>query len=217
MSSTAISTTATSSTLAAQITEVEQKLRHPKHDEIVTGLTWLMKAGMAYPTTIPAGEEVAAYVAVLSNVPSCGLKKALTKLRNGEYENINLAFIPLPAELAAMSRAEAKTEREDLARLDEVRRTLADRQAPAATRASEESKARVRALLANFRAEHKASKEASKAPTIPEEMSPERAEYFRKIQSLPDAPEVTPEQMRHRNAIASRIEAATEDKGSEAA
>lgn len=35
------------------------------------------------------------------------------KLKRGEYENINKAFVPLPAELAAMANAECRLIRED--------------------------------------------------------------------------------------------------------
>ena len=187
-----------------QITEAEVKLRHPMTDEIASGLAWLMKVGMAYPTTIPPGEEVAAYVAVLSNVPSCGLKKALTKLRNGEYENIERAFIPRPPELAAMARAEAKMERDDLVRLRDTKRTLDERSQETA-KVSEEGKARIRKMLEEYRASHRLAKEAERGNVVPE-VTPERIDMLTRIMALPDAKEITAEQMANRRAASKLIE-----------
>jgi len=176
-----------------------------------------MKTGMAYPTTIPAGEETAAYVSVLSSVPSCGLRKALSRFRNGQYENINLAFIPLPAELAAMSRAEAKTERDDLMRLRETKQTLDDRRAEQTT-VSEEGRARVRKMLEVFRSEHRARKEAERGPVVEDVPTPEQIERWKKIMSMPDAPrELTAEEHAHRRTIAAKIEKAETQEQADAA
>lgn len=48
------------------------------------------------------------------------------KLKRGEYENINKAFIPLPAELAAMANAECRLIREDRIRKQETLRAIED-------------------------------------------------------------------------------------------
>ena len=62
-----------------------------------------------------------------------------------------------------------------------------------------------------------AKKASADKVVVEEEMTPEKAEYFRKIQNLPDASEVTAEQRAHRRAIASRIEKAELPKEGEAA
>ena len=163
---------------------------------------------MAYPPSIPEGKRSEAYLAVLSSVPSCGLRKALTKLRNGEYENINLAFIPLPAELAAMSRAEAKAEREDLLRLRETKQTFDDRTAEA-PKVDEAAKARIRAKLQIFRAETQARKDAERGVVVEEEPTPEQIDRWKKIMAMPDAPrELTADEIAHRRTIAAKVEKA---------
>ncbi|PLU22387.1 hypothetical protein BMJ20_09295 [Sinorhizobium medicae] len=48
------------------------------------------------------------------------------KLKRGEYENINKAFVPLPAELAAMANAECRLIREDRIRKQETLRAIED-------------------------------------------------------------------------------------------
>ncbi|EHK79092.1 hypothetical protein SM0020_05205 [Sinorhizobium meliloti CCNWSX0020] len=48
------------------------------------------------------------------------------KLKRGEYENINKAFIPQPAELAAMAHAECRLIREDRIRKQETLRAIED-------------------------------------------------------------------------------------------
>lgn len=204
MTNTAISTTATSSTLAVRITEAESQLRAPSTDEILVGLKWLLDAGIAYSVTLAPGEQSAAYLSILKGVPMCGLRRALTKFRNGEYENANYAFIPLPAELAAMARAEAKAERDDLVRLRDTKRTLDERsQEPA--KVSEEGKARIRKMLEEYRASHRLAKEAERGNVVPE-VTPEKIAMLSRIMALPDAKEITAEQMANRRAAAALIE-----------
>lgn len=204
----AITTTARSSTLAVQITEVENKLRPPVQDEILAGLKWLLDVGVSYSMSMKPGEEEDAYISILKGVPMCGLKKALTKFRNGEYENMNYAFIPLPAELAAMSRAEAKADRDDLARLRDTKRTI-DETTAEAPKVSDEGKARIREMLANFRASHRMAKEAERGQVVAE-VTPEKADMLRKILALPDAKEVSAEHIRNRQVAEKLIAAAGE-------
>ncbi|TWA49555.1 hypothetical protein FB008_11551 [Sinorhizobium medicae] len=71
--------------------------------------------------------QVAEFMRVsLRNVPVYGLRRAYVKLKRGEYENINKAFIPLPAELAAMANAECRLIREDRIRKQERLRAIED-------------------------------------------------------------------------------------------
>ena len=76
-----------------QITEAENQLRAPLMDEILVGLNWLLGAGISYSITLKSGEEENAYLSILKGVPMCGLRRALTKFRNGEYENMNYSCL----------------------------------------------------------------------------------------------------------------------------
>ncbi len=187
-----------------QITEAENQLRAPVTDEIIAGLKWLLDAGISYSITLPNGEEETAYMAILKGVPMCGLRRALTKFRNGEYQNMNYSFIPLPAELAAMARAEAKMERDDLVRLRDTKRTLDERSQETA-KVSEEGKARIRKMLEEYRASHRLAKEAERGQVVPE-VTPEKIAMLSRIMALPDAKEITAEQMANRRAASKLIE-----------
>lgn len=187
-----------------QITEAENQLRAPLMDEILVGLNWLLDAGISYSITLKSGEEENAYLSILKGVPMCGLRRALTKFRNGEYENMNYSFIPLPAELAAMARAEAKMERDDLVRLRDTKRTLDERSQETA-KVSEEGKARIRKMLEEYRASHRLAKEAERGNVVPE-VTPEKIAMLSRIMALPDAKEITAEKMANRRAAAALIE-----------
>ena len=198
-------------TLVEQITEAENALRIPARDEILAGLKWLLDTGISYPVSLPHGEEEDAYLAVLKNVPVCGLRKVLSKIRNGQYENFNYAFIPLPAELAAMSRAEAKTERDDLVRLRETRQTLESNTKPAVH--DEATKARIGKMLEAFRAEHRARKEAERGVVVEEEDSPEQIERWEKIMAMPDAArELSADEIAHRRTVSAKLDKAEQNE-----
>ncbi|MBO0141486.1 hypothetical protein JZX87_09960 [Agrobacterium sp. Ap1] len=155
---------------------------------------------MNYPPSIAKTKAIEEYSKVLSAVPSCGLRRAMTKLKHGQYENINLDFIPTPANLAAMARAEAKVTIDDLTRLREKQATLRDlHDKPEPV--SEEARARVRSMLGRFNANHEAHKAQQRGYVAPEPMSDEKAEYWRKIEAMKDAPEVTDEHQQFRNKI----------------
>lgn len=189
------------STLAQQITALTEQLAPAGPDEIAVCLNGLMNGGMMISASIQADNPVDEYRLALSGAPIAGLRKAFLKLKRGEYENINYAFIPLPSELAAMARAEARVLREDKVRLVERANAMA---VPKAEPVSEAGKAKIKTLLKGFRAKHAAAKAATFTPQEP--MSEAKAEYFQKIMEMRDAPEVNYEQAAFRNQISAEIE-----------
>ncbi|WP_245424343.1 hypothetical protein [Sinorhizobium sp. BJ1] len=68
--------------------------------------------------------------------------------------------------------------------------------------------ARVRARLNQFCQEHAASKLAAGGIIVQEPLSPERADELARMLSLPDAKEISAEQMAYRRKVQSDIEAA---------
>jgi hypothetical protein len=114
------------STLSQEIGALTDQLRRPSAEDIASGINWLMDGGMQYPPSIDAANAIDEYVFVLKDIPSCGLRKALTKLKRGQYENVNIDFIPIPAKLAALSTAEASGVIDQLSRLKGRKETLED-------------------------------------------------------------------------------------------
>jgi hypothetical protein len=190
------------STLLQQITALTEQLAPAGPDEIAVCLNGLMNGGMMISASIQADNPVDEYRLALSGAPIAGLRKAFLKLKRGEYENINYAFIPLPSELAAMARAEARVLREDRVRLQEKAEAL---NTPKAKEISPEGRARIKGLLNVFRSEHAAAKAIGTAPKEP--MSEAKAEYYQKIMEMRDAPGVNREHEVFRNHISAEIEA----------
>jgi len=141
------------------------------------------------------------YSFALAGVPAIGVQKAITKIIRGEYENIERAFIPAPPNLAAMCRAETRQLRDDKVRLLEQLRQM-ENEAPEPI--SPEGRARVAALLRNFRKQNSARKGREAAPNMP--LGDEDAEYYRRIIAMKDAPEVSVEQYAYRSTIARKVD-----------
>ncbi|PDT55057.1 MULTISPECIES: hypothetical protein [Sinorhizobium] len=114
------------STLQQEISALTEKLGPASADEIGQCIEGLMSGGMRVSESITAANPIEEYRLSLRNVPVFGLRRAYVKLKRGEYENINLAFIPLPAELAAMANAECRILREDRIRKQETLRAIED-------------------------------------------------------------------------------------------
>lgn len=108
------------STLQQEISALTEQLAQASADEIGQCIEGLMSGGMRLSETITAKNPVDEYRRSLRHVPVYGLRRAYSKLKRGEYENINLAFIPLPSELAAMAMAESRLIREDRIRKQET-------------------------------------------------------------------------------------------------
>ncbi len=192
------------SNLNREIGALTEQLQPAQPDNIARHLLSMRKAGMALPVGMKPEDLEPVYGYALSEVPAYGLRRAVEKIIKGEYD-IERGFIPRPPELAAMSRAEAKVVRDDLVRLREKMATLEDlKHKPAA--ADEGAKARVRAILERFRAEHKAAKAQERGVVVHEPMTAEQAEYYAKINALKDAPNITAEQLAHRRKIGMELE-----------
>ncbi|MCA1407307.1 hypothetical protein I6F26_14225 [Ensifer sp. IC3342] len=144
-----------------EIGRLADRLKPAPPERVAECLDALKRGGMAAPVSIAPADFLREYVLALSNVPACGLMAAIVKLKRGEYATVKPAFMPVPAELAALARKEALGVQEDMAR---ARATLETLQALSRPEASPESKARVRALHARFRAQVSADR-AEAAPS----------------------------------------------------
>ncbi|MGH0280453.1 hypothetical protein [Sinorhizobium meliloti] len=118
------------STLRLEISAITDQLAPVTSDEIGQCIDELMSGGMRLSETITAPNPIAEYRFSLRNVPVYGLRHVFLKLKRGEYENINLAFIPLPNEMAAMANEECRLLREDRIRKQETLNALAERRRP---------------------------------------------------------------------------------------
>lgn len=141
------------------------------------------------------------YAYALTDVPGYGVHKATGKIIRGEYE-INRGFIPMPPELAAMARAEAKVIREDKVRLMEKLRTIEVIQCKPEHR-DDAMRQRIKDMRAKAREIHAAHRVG--AESFPEPMSEEKAAYFQRIMALRDAPQVSAEQAAARRKVEHEI------------
>ncbi|MFQ6161416.1 hypothetical protein [Sinorhizobium meliloti] len=250
------------STLQQEISALTEQLAPAGADEIGQCIEGLMSGGMRISETITAANPVEEYRLSLRNVPVYGLRRTYVKLKRGEYENINKAFIPLPAELAAMANAECRLLREDRIRKQETLRAVQDsvsRTLPSAhglmdLRVSQRERANELAakgfsLVAqgvdHLEFAHLAksrelpagsvhlwaidevwspiavrvnrSRIQTKLTAKPEPISAERADELARMLALPDASEVTSEQMAYRGKVKAEIEAAEPEEEERAA
>lgn len=184
-----------------QITAVTARLAPAGEDAVAKALRSLQAAGLGLPSSIDPKEVGKVYSFALSGLSQDALVIAVKKLVRGEY-NVNRAFIPTPPELAAMVRAEAKTISDDLVRLKATAEAM---RPPETVKVSEEGKARIRKMLEEYRASHRLAKEAERGNVVPE-VTPEKIAMLSRIMELPDAKEITAEQMANRRAAAALIE-----------
>lgn len=168
-----------------EIGALTEKLQPADGSAIAKHLLSLRKAGMSIPNGMKPDDLEAVYTYALSDVPAFGLRRAVEKIIKGEYQ-IKYGFMPLPPELAAMARAEAKATRDDLVRLREKEATLRDLAKKPDDRPDEAAKERMRQLLENFRIDTAAARVSMTVPQEP--MSNERAAYFEAIMDLRDKP-----------------------------
>lgn len=190
--------------MTREISELTDKLAPATDEQISRGVRSLLAAGLVLPSGMQADKAPEVYGFALAGVPVYGLQVAIAKIIRGEYD-INRAFVPAPPELAAMARAEARTIREDKTRLLERRKAMeGEKPEPV----SKEGRARIKAMLADFRQSHAASKAIGSAPAQP--ISQEKAEYYQKILALSDAKTVDASQRAYRTAISRKIEDASQ-------
>lgn len=147
---------ATRSTLQTEITALTERLKPATKDHIADAISSLLAAGLAIPSAMDPEKAPAVYAFALENIPSFALRRAVTKLVRGEYENVHRSFLPSAPELAALARGEAKTIADDLYRkkatLDALTPVVHEPKSP-------ESIERVRALVAGFTKTHDVSEE----------------------------------------------------------
>jgi hypothetical protein len=241
------------STLQQEISALTEQLAPAGADEIGQCIEGLMSGGMRISETITAANPVEEYRLSLRNVPVHGLRRAYVKLKRGEYENINKAFIPLPAELAAMANAECRLIREDRIRKQETLRAIEDSvsrtlpsshglmdlrvtQRERAVALAEKGFVRVAEGVDHLEFAQLAKSRELPAGTVhlwaidevwspiavrvnrsriqtklnvqPPQVSPERADELARMLALPDASQVTAEQMAYRGKVKADIEAA---------
>ncbi|PDT47313.1 hypothetical protein CO661_14115 [Sinorhizobium fredii] len=164
----------------------------------------MQAAGMTIPQGIDPLKLSAVYGYALSGVPSCGLSIATQKLIKGEYAgnpDILLGAIPKPPIFAALCRLEARPIADERIRKREKMEAIQPADKPVDR--SPEVMARIRARVAAFRQEVAAQKGAKSIPHEP--MAPEREDMLRRILELPDARNVTAEQMAFRRGIQTEI------------
>lgn len=108
------------STLQGEITALTEKLSPCGIDEVGKCIASLMDAGMMIPASIQAEDPIEEYRVALKGVPIHGLRTVFVKLKRGEYEIQNRAFLPIPGEMAAMANLECRSLREERVRASEL-------------------------------------------------------------------------------------------------
>lgn len=198
--------TMTPSTLTQEIGVLTDALRPAAAEAINNFIEDLNSRGFAYPTSISPEKVLEEYAAVLSRYSVGALSKARRKLRDGEFDKFR-GFLPTPAEFAEIVRREQRVISEDLAR---ARAKLEAITPEPAIEKTAEAKARVRALLGQFRASVAASKAQERGAVADDSVSPEMADMWAKIMDLPDAKEVGIEQIQYRNAVRAKLAKASQ-------
>ncbi|MDX3926757.1 MAG: hypothetical protein QHC90_13260 [Shinella sp.] len=197
------------STLQSEITVLTERLKPAAEEQVSEAVRSLLAAGLSLPSSMDPEKAPAVYRYAITNVSVTGLRKAVSKLIRGEYENINKAFIPTPPELAAMARAETRPIVDDLARAKAKMESIRPPETPKVDAAA---KARIRSMLKNFRAENFARKSQERGSPPHETLTPEKVDYWAKITAMPDAKEITEEQHAFRRKIEMQTETTVERK-----
>lgn len=254
---------ATLSTLNQEIGALTDQLAPADEALIARAIDTLDRGGMNAPAGIAPENLLSEYSIALDGVPRYGLVTAITKLKRGEYETIKAGFMPLPAELAAIARLEAKSLREDRIRKQETLNALAERVHRQVQASSSPVLRDLRIVQRERSAElasqgyvliaegvtHDGFASLAKSRSIPagsrhlwaldevwapaavagqvdarmvderttaaavasETISPERAATLEKMLALPDARNVTPEQMAYRRKCGAEIASVNAD------
>lgn len=190
------------STLNREISVLTEKLAPINDDQAGVAFRRLLMTGLSLPASMDAGKAPAIYAFALRGISNDGLTRAVEKVIRGEYDNISRAFMPTPPELAALARTEARMLVDDLVRLKDRRESMTHK-APAIDR-SPEVMARVRALRVKAKQEFQASKQTGPAN---EPLTDEKADYWAKMATLRDAPDISAEQRAFRAKITTDLAA----------
>lgn len=204
--------TITPSTLTQEIGVLTDALRPAAAGAINNFIEDLNSRGFAYPTSISPEKVLEEYAAVLSRYSVGALSKARRKLRDGEFDKFR-AFLPTPAEFAEIVRREQRAISDDLSRLRATKEAMeaGSSNADKGTCRDPETRARVKAMLGEFRAWHQSEKEKERGEVSPElPPSPEQIAMWEKIMDLPDAKEVSFEQIQYRNAVRAKLAKASQ-------
>ncbi|MDQ0132645.1 hypothetical protein J2T08_000546 [Neorhizobium galegae] len=169
----------------------------------------LKSGGMLVPKSIAAADFIKEYTIALGGVPVHGLMTVVAKLKRGEYPDVPAEFMPLPAQLAAMARAECRVILDDVARLREKKNALSEAVKPAEISPEERRRQieSVRLMRTSFRLAHLESKASVFSP-VHEPMDADKAEYWKKVAALPDAKSIDADQSAFRRKVASDLAAA---------
>lgn len=196
------------STLDQEITALTERMQPSHPDFIAECLHRLKSGGMLVPNSIKAAEFLNEYTIALGGVPVHGLMTVVAKLKRGEYPGVSAEFMPLPAALAAMARAECRVVLDDLARLREKKSTLVEVVKPPELSPEERKRqiAAVRAMRLAFKRDHENAK-AAVFSSVHIPMDNDKAEYWSKIQSLPDASSIDTDQAAFRRKIGNEVAA----------
>lgn len=197
----------TTSTLKQQISAVEDRLKKCSNEDISKFLKSLTAAGFALTNGISLNMAIEVYAYALEDLSKYAINTVTRKLIRGEYEDTR-PFIPSPPEFASLVRREMASLHDDLADL-RLRQASIDSSKQMQGRVkTEEEKARVRAMIAKFHAE----RQADEAMHTAEPLTEERAEYWRKIMALKDAPEKNEDFNSFRSHIEKYVKAADEKR-----
>lgn len=151
------------STLQQQITATAERLRPCGDDGVAKALKTLQTAGLALSSTIAPGDAQTVYSYALAGLSHEALTTACKKLIRGEYDIERKSFMPSPAELAAVVRAEQRRIAEDHARLRDTMASVELLRLGSAAKVAPEAKDRVRAMLAGFKSWHQSEKDKSES------------------------------------------------------
>lgn len=198
MSTSALATT--SLTLDQQITLAQGRLEAGTDEDIARIIQSLQTAGFGMSTNIDVKASVEVYTFALAGLSKQAISTVVRKLIRGEYENTK-PFIPSPPEFATLVRREMAFLHSHVADLKLRKDSIASANEVRAREKTEEEKARGRAMIAKFQAES----QASDALVADEPIDEERAEYWRKIMELKDAPEKNEDFTGFRNQIAKYV------------
>ncbi|WP_143523922.1 hypothetical protein [Rhizobium rhizosphaerae] len=126
--------------------DLTDRIRATDSGVVLDALESLMTAGFSIPGNIRPDVVGKVYAYALDGLPAIALRSVARSLIRGECGQPENGYLPRPPELAALVRAEARRLADDRRRAIETRDSLrlAKAQRPAA---SEEAKARVRALV----------------------------------------------------------------------
>lgn len=189
------------STLNREISNLNQQLVPVKDEFIAERIGVLLESGLAFPSNMDPAKAIPIYCFALSGVPQIGLQRATEALIKGEVTGMPLRLIPVPPELANLSRTMAKTLTDQRVRAHETRQTLeGNRKAAENGPKTPEQVERVRALRETFKRQHEAKK-AQMGGVVHETMDEDKAEYWRKIQSLQDASQLDADQLAFRRKV----------------